>query len=53
MLGAAWLVARLWYALAYTADADKRHVPFLIAVVADAVLFVTGLLGVIQAMMIA
>lgn len=52
VLGAIWLIARVWYALAYTADADKRHVPFLIAVVVNVVLFATSLIGVIQAIMI-
>ena len=48
--GTAWLLGRVWYVLAYTADASKRGPGFGIGMFALGVLAVGGLIGVVLQM---
>ncbi len=49
--GMLWVVARIWYAIAYAIDANKRGLGFGISILATTVLWVTGAKGVVMAMM--
>lgn len=49
VLGAIWLIARVWYVLAYSADAEKRHPPFLLGLMMTVLLFICALIGIFQA----
>ena len=43
-----WIAGRVIYALGYWADADKRHLGFLISTVAFAITWVAALIGVVR-----
>jgi hypothetical protein len=45
LIGAVWLVARVWYAVAYARDAATRGAPFVIAYVAWGALMLLALWG--------
>ena len=51
MLGAVWLVARIWYAIAYQADPMKRGGGFVLSMLAFGALGVGALWGVVQVLM--
>ncbi len=51
VLGAVWLVSRIWYAIAYQQNAAKRGTPFGLAFLAFAVLALGAAWGVIRAFM--
>lgn len=46
--GAAWVLARVWYALAYSRDASKRGPAFSLSMLAFAALFVLAGIGLRQ-----
>jgi hypothetical protein len=46
-LGVVWIIARAWYAFAYTRDAKRRGPPFVIAYVAWAALMLLALWGIL------
>lgn len=46
ILGAVWLLARIWYAAAYIDPAKSRAVPFVISTLALLALVVQGLWGI-------
>jgi hypothetical protein len=48
LVGAAWVVSRLWYAVAYTADPRRRGAGFLGGMVAWLVLMVMGAWGIVR-----
>lgn len=50
-LGAAWLIARIWYAIAYQSDPKKRGPAFGLSVAAFATLAAGGLWGVTRVLM--
>lgn len=52
LLGLLWLIARVWYAIAYTRAADKRHWPFGLGMLAWLALLVLAAWGVIHAMVL-
>lgn len=51
MMGAIWLVARIWYALAYYSDPVKRHRGFGLSFLAFAGLWLGALWGVARVML--
>jgi hypothetical protein len=51
VLGWIWVIARVWYALAYSKAAEDRLPPFIIGIIVDVVLFIMALYGVIMAML--
>lgn len=52
MAGLAWIVGRVWYAVAYLADAGKRGPGFAVGMLAWAAVLVMAALGVGRAMLI-
>jgi len=50
-IGMAWIVARIWYAIAYSKEARMRGYGFLISIVSTAVLWGIATWGVVRAMM--
>lgn len=52
LLGLLWWLTRVWYAIAYTRGAEKRHWPFLVATIAWVALLVLATWGVIHAMVL-
>ncbi len=50
-IGLAWIVARIWYAVAYLQDAKKRGPGFLISLLAMASLWFIAIWGVVAAML--
>jgi glutathione S-transferase len=50
ILGAAWIVGRVWYVLAYNNAAEKRSAGFLISLLAFAGLFIVSAMSVYQSM---
>jgi glutathione S-transferase len=53
VLGFVWLIARIWYALAYWRDAAKRSLPFTISMVATGCLVIAALFGIVRDFMLA
>jgi glutathione S-transferase len=51
VMAAVWLVGRVWYAIAYQADPDKRGAGFSIAFLAFAGLWLGALWGVVRVLM--
>lgn len=51
VLGAIWLVARAWYARAYSQSTEKRQPPFIFAIVITVVLIAGAGIGLIGAWM--
>lgn len=49
-LGAVWVLARIWYAVAYMGDPAKRGGGFVIAMLAFAGLWLGALVGVLRAL---
>jgi glutathione S-transferase len=47
IFGLVWVVARVWYAVAYARDPARRGPAFLVAGIASAALLVGGLIGVL------
>ncbi len=45
-IGLIWVVARVWYVLAYANSAGKRHQAFLLGFIAFALLLVMSLVGI-------
>lgn len=52
ILGAVWLAARVWYAIAYSRAAEKRLPPFLFALFTTVVLMGGAGIGIIGAWMV-
>lgn len=52
LLGLLWVVARAWYAIAYSRAAEKRHWPFVLGMLAWAALVVLAGWGVIHAIVL-
>ena len=50
VLGAAWLAARVWYALAYQKHATKRGPPFVVSMFVVAFLWLGAAWGVLRAL---
>ena len=50
-LGYAWLMGRLWYVFGYIADAKKRGIGFMIGAIAQIILLIMSLWGIISQMM--
>jgi uncharacterized MAPEG superfamily protein len=50
-LGGAWLLGRVWYALAYAADPSKRGNGYLVSMAAFGALGLGGAYGVLSALM--
>ena len=50
-LGYAWLIGRLWYVFGYIADAKKRGIGFMIGAIAQIILLIMSLWGIISQMM--
>ena len=53
VLGGAWIVGRVWYAIGYTQSADKRSMGFMIGSLANLALLGIALWGIVRAMMAA
>lgn len=51
VLGAVWLLARIWYAIAYARDAKSRGKPFALGVLAWAGLFLAAGWGLLSALL--
>ena len=47
VIGGAWIFARIWYAWAYARDASKRGAPYIISMIAWAILMVLALWGIL------
>lgn len=52
VLGAVWVVARVWYVLGYSQAAEKRRPPFIFAMVTTVVLLGGALFGIIGAVLV-
>jgi glutathione S-transferase len=52
VLGSIWLIARLWYALAYYRDADKRVPAFGLSIAVTVLLIIGALIGVVRDVML-
>ena len=52
LIGLVWLVARIWYAIAYSRAAEKRHWPFVLGTVAWLALLLLAGYGVVHAMLL-
>ena len=50
--GLVWIVGRIWYAIAYLADAGKRGPGFMLGMIAWAAVLVMAMFGVGRAMLI-
>ena len=48
VLGFVWLIARIWYALAYYSDAAKRGPGFGLSAVATVLLIIGALIGIVR-----
>jgi glutathione S-transferase len=48
VLGFIWLIARIWYALAYYSDAAKRGPGFGLSAVATVLLIICALIGIVR-----
>ena len=51
VLGAVWLLGRVWYAVAYSSDAKKRGPGFGLSMLAFVVLTVGALIGIVRQML--
>ena len=49
IVGLVWVAARFWYAIAYSAAANKRGTAFLVSTVAGLVVFAIGCWGLLRA----
>ncbi len=49
IIGLVWCIGRVIFALGYIADAEKRHIGFVISVFANITLAILGVIGLIQA----
>ena len=50
-VGLVWLAARIWYAFAYAAEANRRGPAFLVSVLSFATLLIASLVGIIKAVL--
>lgn len=48
VLGLVWLIARIWYALAYYGDAAKRGPGFGLSAIATVLLIIGALIGIVR-----
>lgn len=53
VLGAIWVIVRVWYVLAYSAAAEKRLLPFILAIVIVVVLMIGALFGIVEQLLLA
>lgn len=47
-LGLVWLLSRVWYAMAYSADPAKRGSPFVVSMVSFSLLWCAALFGIMR-----
>ena len=50
LVGLVWIAGRVIYMLGYAAAAEKRHLGFIVQVIAAAVLWVAALIGVVMSL---
>jgi len=48
ILGLVWIAARIWYIPAYLRDASVRHNPFMLSMIAWALLLLLAIWGVVR-----
>lgn len=53
VLGAIWVIVRVWYVLAYSAAAEKRLLPFILGIIIVIVLMIGGLFGIVEQLLLA